>query len=471
MSRRPQLTKTEQLRQARTASLVRDIELREDAASRHQRDAFKVRRRMVRPEPKKVDFSKPGMTKAMLARVKHAQKFKEEYERKQESVTSVRTPKRTPAPIGGDARMGRERTPGRKTQRITPATTPRRGVSPPRREFETVASRLPSPIKTPKTPRLPAKALPRKTTELAKMMNADIIQADPIGEGIISNIVIPPGIVSEDRTTIVNISQPPVDPESKIVSQVANRSIQVISETLDEQDAAESAAVQNRLTELQQARRDFVIAVANVGGNALHLEDESRPTTVLDSTRISPVLQPTPQKRIIRVPELEDLEYTIDHPDVIAAREYMQKFKADMEAREAAKRMEEEFERMAAAEHMSDELDLDIPFEEEIYQERDISWEEDEGGMAMPRPSRIKAQISPIPKQQRPYQYEPFEPEQLEKFFDVQTYPPCPQCGPPPGREHLHPDLWELEDPWYKRPPEPDMPDLIEFEESDLIRF
>lgn len=149
----------------------------------------------------------------------------------------------------------------------------------------------------------------------------------------------------------------------------------------------------------------------------------------------------------------------------------MQKFKADMEAREAAKRMEEEFERIAAAEHMSDELDLDIPFEEEIYQERDISWEEDESGMAMPRPSKIKAQISPIPRQQRPYQYEPFEPEQLEKFFDVQTYPPCPQCGPPPGREHLHPDLWELEDPWYKRPPEPDMPDLIEFEESDLIRF
>lgn len=172
-----------------------------------------------------------------------------------------------------------------------------------------------------------------------------------------------------------------------------------------------------------------------------------------------------------RVPELEDVEYTIDHPDIIAAREYMQKFKADMEAREAAKRMEEEFERIAAAEHMSDELDLDIPFEEEIYQERDISWEEDESGMAMPRPSRIKAQISPIPRQQRPYQYEPFEPEQLEKFFDVQTYPPCPQCGPPPGREHLHPDLWELEDPWYKRPPEPDMPDLIEFEESDLIRF
>ena len=102
MSRRPQLTKTEQLRQARTATRMRDVELKEDAARRQQRDPFKPRRRMIRPEPKKVEFTKPGMTKAMLARIKHAEKFKQEYERKQESVTSV--PRRTPAPIGGDAR-------------------------------------------------------------------------------------------------------------------------------------------------------------------------------------------------------------------------------------------------------------------------------------------------------------------------------------------------------------------------------
>lgn len=171
-----------------------------------------------------------------------------------------------------------------------------------------------------------------------------------------------------------------------------------------------------------------------------------------------------------RLPEIPEPEYTLDHPDVIAAREYMQKFKADMEAREAARRMEEEFEKIATSERLPDELDLEVPFEEQLYQERDISWEEDES-LAMPEPSRIKAQISPVSKQV-PYQFEPFDPEELEKFFDVQTYPPCPQCsGPPPGREHLHPDLWELEDPWYKPPPEPDMPDLIEFEESDLIRF
>lgn len=49
---------------------------------------------MVRPEPKKVDFTKPGMTKAMLARVKHAEKFKEEYEqwaRKEHQVERLHT--------------------------------------------------------------------------------------------------------------------------------------------------------------------------------------------------------------------------------------------------------------------------------------------------------------------------------------------------------------------------------------------
>jgi len=49
------------------------------------------------------------------------------------------------------------------------------------------------------------------------------------------------------------------------------------SETLDEQDAAEAAAVHGKLEDLQQARRDFVIAVANVGGNAVKLTEEERP--------------------------------------------------------------------------------------------------------------------------------------------------------------------------------------------------
>lgn len=49
------------------------------------------------------------------------------------------------------------------------------------------------------------------------------------------------------------------------------------SESLDEQDAAEAATVQGKLEDLQQARRDFVMAVANVGGNAVQLTEEERP--------------------------------------------------------------------------------------------------------------------------------------------------------------------------------------------------
>lgn len=156
--------------------------------------------------------------------------------------------------------------------------------------------------------------------------------------------------------------------------------------------------------------------------------------------------------------------YGTDHPDILAAREHMQKIKADIAEREAARRMEEDFRRIAASEHVSDDLHLDIPFEEELFQERDISWEEDESGLAMPLPSRIKAYIPPIPKQEKPYQFDPFDSAQLEKFFDLQAHPPCPQCGPPSGREHLHPDLWELDDPWYIPPVEPDQPDLIQFD-------
>lgn len=109
MSRHPRgagagaaLTRTEQLRQARTAALVKSIAQREEAVARQQVDPSKVRRKISRTEPKKVDFAKPGMTKAMLARIKQAEKFKQEYERRREVVTA-RVP-RTPAPVGGDAR-------------------------------------------------------------------------------------------------------------------------------------------------------------------------------------------------------------------------------------------------------------------------------------------------------------------------------------------------------------------------------
>lgn len=49
------------------------------------------------------------------------------------------------------------------------------------------------------------------------------------------------------------------------------------SESLDEQDAAEVATVHGKLEDLQHARRDFVMAVAHVGGNAVQLAEEERP--------------------------------------------------------------------------------------------------------------------------------------------------------------------------------------------------
>lgn len=56
------------------------------------------------------------------------------------------------------------------------------------------------------------------------------------------------------------------------------------SESLDEQDEAEAITVNNKLEDLQQARRDFVLAVANVGGNAVQLAEEERPRYIYRHT-------------------------------------------------------------------------------------------------------------------------------------------------------------------------------------------
>lgn len=441
------LTKTQQLRQARSSAALQEYEQKQDKFKRPE-DPLR-RRKYEKPEPKKVDFSKPTMTKTMLARMKQAEKFKQDYERKREETTHH--PRRTPAPIGGDARMGKERIPKKPPSSSTFAASSR-DPSARRREGPAI--------------------IPEKTCELARSMNADVIQAEPIGEGPIDSIIIPPGTVSDDRTTVISIAQPPLTTESSPSSQIANRSIQVISETLDEQDAVEAAAVQNRLTDLQQARREFVIAVANVGGNAVNVGDETRDPSRARIPRAHvqrPPVAQTPPRRLYRVPDVEEddqfqIKYGLDHPDVVAAREFAQRTTAGIKEREAARRMEREFEKMGKLPPV-DDLQLDVPFEQQLYQDEDISWEEDEEtGMVLARPSKVKATMPRIPKRQEEYQYEPFEPEQLERFFDVQRYPPTPVCRPPPGRECLHPDLWELDDPWYRPPPEPDMPDLIEFD-------
>jgi len=75
----------------------------------------------------------------------------------------------------------------------------------------------------------PIQPVPERTRELARSMNAEVIQAAPVGEGPIDSIVIPPRAVSETRPTVVSIPQPPAAPPADLaVSDIANRSIQVI---------------------------------------------------------------------------------------------------------------------------------------------------------------------------------------------------------------------------------------------------
>lgn len=268
----PGLTKTQALRQAKSATVIREYEQKQETVRPKPQPALADpgrRRRYTPAEPRRVDFSKPAMTKAMMARMKHAEKFQRElFERKQEE-TMRRRPRRTPAPIGGDPRciskiyawfpsyiisirslrsfrmlnvtllrnhqffflihilntvltffftplhlyrFGRERLP--PTRR---APTPSPPVSPPR-PTRMPERRVPEPLP----------AIPERTKELARSMNAQVIQAEPVGEGPIDSIVIPPRSVDENRTTIVSIPQPPMASMQATNSEVANRSIRVI---------------------------------------------------------------------------------------------------------------------------------------------------------------------------------------------------------------------------------------------------
>jgi len=97
-------------------------------------------------------------------------------------------------------RLGRER--------IRPPPRPRREE--PRRE-------VPPEVAAP---------IPERTRELARAINAEVIQAAPVGEGPIESVVIPPRAVSETRPTVVSIPQAPA--ADLAVSDIANRSFQVI---------------------------------------------------------------------------------------------------------------------------------------------------------------------------------------------------------------------------------------------------
>lgn len=170
-----------------------------------------------------------------------------------------------------------------------------------------------------------------------------------------------------------------------------------------------------------------------------------------------------------RVPDIEGemfrIQYGREHPSVVAAREFAQRSMAGIREREEARRLEEEFARLAR--EPLEDLRLDVPFEEEFLYEGDLPWEEDdELSVDLSRPSRLKVSAMDVPVREEPYEYPTFDPEQLERFLDVERYPPSPPRGPPPGREHLHPDLWELEDPWAAcgHCPRQDVSDLIRFE-------
>ncbi|XP_066589226.1 uncharacterized protein [Prorops nasuta] len=420
----PRMTKTEQLRQAKSSAVVREYQQKESKAAAPEEPRRRVLPKRGPPpsDPKKIDFQRPGLTKAMLARMKHAEKFKENLERKEQEA-QVRKPRRTPAPICGDARLGRERTQRR-------SASPRRGPSGSR-------SRGPSPRRGPSGgPRSGRKKPPdpilEKSLELAREMNAEIVQAEMLGDGPVENILIPPGVVNGDQPVIVSLPRtgcPGGGAECTGGTNVANRSIQAISETLDEQDAVEATAVQNKLEELQQARREFVITVANVGGHAVNIEDTEEPSFLHQS---------------IRLPDVEDemfrVEYGVDHPDVVAAREFARRGLATVRApSDCARRCEDDLERMLR-QPVDNILDMSM---HDILDDNDLPPEES---------------------------YHGFDPEDLERFFDLERYPPPPRIRsiPPPGRERLNPDLWDLEDPWCKPCAAPDDRDLIEF---DLIDF
>lgn len=157
------------------------------------------------------------------------------------------------------------------------------------------------------------------------------------------------------------------------------------------------------------------------------------------------------------------VEYDRCHPSVATAREFLKRTQAAQAQREAQRRIDEEFAR-AAATIDDDDLRFDIPIDQDIM-EGDISFEEDEDGTIIPCLSRIRASMPPIPQRNdNYYSCRPTDIDELERFFDTTTYPPVASTFVPPGRENINSDLWELEDPWYRECPQPDVPDMIEFD-------
>lgn len=133
-----------------------------------------------------------------------------------------------------------------------------------------------------------------------------------------------------------------------------------------------------------------------------------------------------------------------------------------MRESEAARRWDDEIKQISKmATQIAMELEDELPHEEKLI---DLDEDEEYHAPAIPPGyyGRQLVDVSPSSRHRDVYEYGTFDPEELERFFDVERYPPFRL--PPFGREHLHPDLWDIEDPWFIPPPEPDQPDLIQFD-------
>ena len=109
------------LRQARSTAVVQKTPGRPGPSGRA---GGRTGLAVVGPPPacsKKINFARPGITKAMEMRQKAAA-AKLEAAAAKEREAARRCPRRTPAPVGGDAREGRERSAGRR--RAPPPSPP-----------------------------------------------------------------------------------------------------------------------------------------------------------------------------------------------------------------------------------------------------------------------------------------------------------------------------------------------------------
>lgn len=126
------LTRTQMLREAKSAAIVQ----KETRDKRPEPGPDRTRpsrsgcpgprtglaKRAPPPaDPKKIDFARPGLTKAMMLRQKmSAEKIASAADAQRRLEAAKRRPTRTPAPVAGDARLGRQsvappQTPGFRT--------------------------------------------------------------------------------------------------------------------------------------------------------------------------------------------------------------------------------------------------------------------------------------------------------------------------------------------------------------------